>query len=706
MGSGDDLLDLDGTDAWVEGNIFMHVHKNGSPDSASAVSGGNDGALTSEVTVIGNIFYDLDQAAMGKQGNFYTMFNNTIVRQTRSGGTDTDSGVICMADDGTAEALGMYLEGNIMYDVENLVRNQTASLVTFSNNIMPLAWSGPGGGNQNVDPLFQHVPQLSETVFTNWAQAQVMKQWLSLRAGSPAAGTGPSGLDQGAIIPMGVAISGEPVGATASSTATLNVGINRTGSGIPTAGWPDGSGYTHYRYRLNGGVWSAERPVSTPITLTGLPNGQYRVDVVGRRDAGLYQDDSRYGAAAVVTASRTWMVLSGAPALRINEVLASNGSAVEHEGTYPDVIEIYNASGATVDLTGMRLSDDQTSPDRFRFPAGTTIAAGGYLVVYANNPDGTSGLHTGFNLPKEGGSVYLYDRVERGGALMDSVTFGLQVSDSSVGRLADGQWALTVPTFGSVNRAAAVASAQGVRINEWLTAEETLLLADFVELYNPQGLPAAVGGCYLTDNAMGWPTQHQIAGLSFVPANGFVVFQADGNEQQGAEHLNFKLAPEGGEIALFSPSVELIDYVIYSTQWPDVSQGRRPDGGVQIVSFTQPTPGAPNPATTGTNLGVVVNEVLAANQSIAEGDGSTPDWIELYNTGGADVDLAGLSLSDDVSAPRRWVFPAGALIPAQGYVRVICDPNSTNSTGAYQRHGAVPDDELRGEGERGHGGDV
>jgi hypothetical protein len=40
VGSDDDCLDLDGTDVWVEGNIFMHVHRSGSPDSSSAISGG------------------------------------------------------------------------------------------------------------------------------------------------------------------------------------------------------------------------------------------------------------------------------------------------------------------------------------------------------------------------------------------------------------------------------------------------------------------------------------------------------------------------------------------------------------------------------------------------------------------------------------------------------------------------------------------
>ena len=40
------------------------------------------------------------------------------------------------------------------------------------------------------DPLFRHTPQLSETTgFTSWAEAQVLKDWFSLRTGSPAVGT-------------------------------------------------------------------------------------------------------------------------------------------------------------------------------------------------------------------------------------------------------------------------------------------------------------------------------------------------------------------------------------------------------------------------------------------------------------------------------------------------------------------------------------
>lgn len=50
---------------------------------------------------------------------------------------------------------------------------------------------------------------------------------------------------------------------------------------------------------------------------------------------------------------------------------------------------------------------------------------------------------------------------------------------------------------------------------------------------------------------------------------------------------------------------------------------------------------------------------------------SENDWIEIYNPSGVAVSLAGWSLSDDAGNPRKWDFPAGAVIPANGYYLVI-----------------------------------
>ncbi|HXG46831.1 MAG TPA: Ig-like domain-containing protein, partial [Methylomirabilota bacterium] len=250
MGSDDDLLDLDSTDAWIEGNIFLHVHRNGSPDSASAVSGGSDNADNSQITIVGNLFYDIDHAVNAKQTNFYTLINNTIVRQTKVGSQDTNTAVIILADQNeqgtfTSQGAGVYLEGNIIHGAENLTRHLTTAVVTFTNNIIhQLAgtpWSGPGGGNVMADPLLKRIPLLSETTnYTSWEQAQVLWDHFSLLPGSPAAGTGPNGRDKGGVIPLGVSLSGEPEGATPFDTATLRVGPLRAGFSIPAAGFPGG----------------------------------------------------------------------------------------------------------------------------------------------------------------------------------------------------------------------------------------------------------------------------------------------------------------------------------------------------------------------------------------------------------------------------------------------------------------------------------
>ena len=61
-GASDDCLDLDSTDAWIEGNIFMHVHRDPTRtdqaiDTGSAISGGVDVlGQNSDWTIINNLF--------------------------------------------------------------------------------------------------------------------------------------------------------------------------------------------------------------------------------------------------------------------------------------------------------------------------------------------------------------------------------------------------------------------------------------------------------------------------------------------------------------------------------------------------------------------------------------------------------------------------------------------------------------------------
>ena len=617
-GSGDDMLDLDGTDAWVEGNLFMHCHKNGAPDSSAAISGGSDGSATSEVTITGNIFYDVDHAITAKQGNYYTFTNNTVVRQTKTGGTDIEGAVFNLQDaipaPPTTYALGFYAEANVLADCEQLFRNYNSgsTAVTVNNNLMPFTWSGAGSGNSSGEALFTHVPVMSETVFTSWEQAQVMKEWLALKPGSPARGTGPNGRDKGGVIPTGVSLAANVAGTTNLSTAQVAVGTQP--SAIPS--WS--SGYTHYRYRLDGGALSAVTPIATPISLSGLTAGNHTLEVAGRNDALFWQDDAEFGEDAV-TASLTWTVDPGyippaaAPLVQINEILARNATTTGFGSDFPDIIELHNAGTATANLAGWGLSDTASDPFRYAFPAGTTLAPGAYLVVYASSSPAVPAPKTGFGLSEDGEILKLTRSPASGGGVADTISFGHQLPDYSIGRRSgDGEWDVCVPSFGGANIVAAQGDPFAIRINEWLASEAALSPTDFIELYNPGSLPVNIGGGYLTDNPVEWPDRNSIRPLTLIGAGGFALFKADGDDADGADHLSFQLSSTQGEIGLFTADLSLIDRVVYGPQTTDLSQGRTPNGSDAIAFFTQPSPGGPNPGSTAVNQ-IVTQNLIPTN---------------------------------------------------------------------------------------------
>jgi len=109
--------------------------------------------------------------------------------------------------------------------------------------------------------------------------------------------------------PPTATLSGAPTGATNQTSVTLTV------AGLDVAS---------YRYRLDGGVYSAATPVAMPIALTGLPDGVHEVQVVGSDAVGNGQPE--ISATAV-----TWTVdtipptatLSGVPTGPTNQTAAT-----------------------------------------------------------------------------------------------------------------------------------------------------------------------------------------------------------------------------------------------------------------------------------------------------------------------------------------------------------------------------------------------
>jgi hypothetical protein len=147
---------------------------------------------------------------------------------------------------------------------------------------------------------------------------------------------------------------------------------------------------------------------------------------------------------------------SGVP-LVINEVLASNTKTkADPQGQFDDWIELYNAGSAAVDIGGMYLTDDLAVPAKWQVPYGnsslTTVYPKAYLLVWADNDVGQSGLHANFRIDAAGDEIALFDK--DGSTLIDSISLGDQMTDVSYGRYPDAadSWALMAfPTPGGTN---------------------------------------------------------------------------------------------------------------------------------------------------------------------------------------------------------------------------------------------------------------
>ncbi len=658
IGSDDDILDLDGTDAWIEGSIFLHVHRNIAPDSSSAISGGDNGSDTSEVTIVGNIIYDCDNAATAKQGDYFTLFNNTIVRMTKNGGVDFDSGVVNVRDttpEITDFARGFYLQDNVIADVENnrLARNYDASQTTviYSNNIMPVAWDGPGGGNIVAAPRLKHIPDLAETQFKTWQQAQVMWQWFA--NDWPTNEAGRSVTPKGCPAHSGVVLTGVPLGTTAEEAGSIMVGPWAGGTNTPAGGFPLGSGFTHYRWQLDGGDWSTETAITNPIVLTGLANGTHHLAVIGKNDALLYQNDAALGEHAMVTQTADWVVdKSLATHVRLNEILAHNVSVPLAGGVVADAIELFNGGTTAADLSGMSLAKG-TNDNAFVFPAGTALEAGACLVVYADAVTNVAAHHLGYGLESSGGSVYLFNR---DGSVADSVDYGLQLPNLSIGRRGDGSWTLNQPTLGAANIEEPLAGADSLVINEWLAAARTVAASDFIELYNPAAEPAALGGLILANQSVCQPGLPAIAPLSYIAGHGFTVFYADGQAAKGARHLDFTLPLGPSAIGLFDADFSPIDLVFYGPQSVDVSQGRTPDGASAWRWFNLPTAGFDNGGDLVTTNIVTQTMPLLYNTNVwryNQTEVPAADWIAPHYTADATWP-SGAALLYVESSSRPW----------------------------------------------------
>jgi hypothetical protein len=209
---------------------------------------------------------------------------------------------------------------------------------------------------------------------------------------------------------------------------------------------------------------------------------------------------------------------------------------------------------------------------------------------------------------------------------------------------------------------------------------------DSIELFNPSGTDAAVGGWLLTDNPA-VPAKYRILDGTVIPAHGFLVLGEAQFNAPGSPTA-FSLSSGGDEIYLFSAAADghLTGYshgFKFGAAAEGVSFGRYvvSTGDEDFPAQVSPTPGAGN---SGPRVGpVVISEV---HYHPAPGD---PSFVELRN-----ITAAPVSLFDADHPTNTWRlkgagfdFPEGVVIaPGQRVLVADTDPASFRS-----RYGIAPE---------------
>ena len=139
----------------------------------------------------------------------------------------------------------------------------------------------------------------------------------------------------------------------------------------------------------------------------------------------------------------------------ISEFMAVNSRTLEDlEESTPDWVELYNGTASVISLNGYYLTDAAPAPDKWAFPAATSIPAGGYLIVFASGkadripPPPAAELHTNFTLGGGAGYIALTKNDGMGGyTTLSAFTYPDQRADISY--TAGGY--LSMPTPARVN---------------------------------------------------------------------------------------------------------------------------------------------------------------------------------------------------------------------------------------------------------------
>ncbi len=196
----------------------------------------------------------------------------------------------------------------------------------------------------------------------------------------------------------------------------------------------------------------------------------------------------------------------------INEFMASSGSTaplgageiLDEDGDSSDWIEIHNPGGQSVDMSGWYLTDDADDLTKWRFPDGTQLGRGGFMLVFASGKDhADEELHTNFKLSDDGEYLGLVQSDGRTVVHEYAPRYPEQFSDVSYGLGPHGGTFVTPGTLASYHvpgpaDASAAWTAPTYNDSAWPTGESGLGFSPTGQLSNRDIGSVTTPGSYFT----------------------------------------------------------------------------------------------------------------------------------------------------------------------------------------------------------------
>ena len=322
-----------------------------------------------------------------------------------------------------------------------------------------------------------------------------------------------------------------------------------------------------------------------------------------------------------------------------------------------EFIEVCNTLPWTEDLSGFQLTGEVS----YTFPAGTSIPAGGYLLVAAVPGDvqtvhslsGVLGPWTGA-LNNAGGQLRLRD-------YSNAVVFEVNYDSGHPWQpAADGaghSLILARPSYGmdnpqawdrSFNLGGSPAAAEPGTADPFRTVMidevwSPLGLGDYIELYNYSSAGVDISGCTLSDDRD--VAKYVFPAATTLSAGGFI------RVEQAA--LGFGLKA-GGDTAYFrAPGApgRVLDAVRFGRQLDGYPWGRYPAGSPTWTFVDDGPPGPNQPAGSGP---VVISEIF---YNPPPGTAQLP-FVEITNISGTLLNMGGWRLSGGVN----YTIPTGTML--------------------------------------------